>query len=78
MVEPEPEELGGWLKRLFSALIHRPPEVVAEICERCQGYADMACLTACPTGALRLVIVGDFLRPDELPEEIADRLTEET
>jgi CRP-like cAMP-binding protein/Fe-S-cluster-containing hydrogenase component 2 len=78
MVEPEPEEFKGWLKRLFSALIHRPSEVVAEICERCQGYANMACLAACPTGALRLVIVGDFLRPDEVPEEIADQPTEET
>lgn len=65
MAEPEPEELKGWLKRLLSALAQRPPEVVAEICERCTGYADMACLTACPTGALQLVTVGDHLRLDE-------------
>ena len=65
MAEPEPEELKGWLKRLLSALTQRPPEVVAEICERCAGYADMACLTACPTGALQLVTVGDHLRLDE-------------
>ena len=63
MVEPESEELKGWLKRLLSALTRRPPEVVAEICERCHGHDDMACLTACPTGALQLVTVGDYLRP---------------
>ena len=65
MAEPEPEELKGWLKRLLSALTQRPSEVVAEICERCAGYADMACLPACPTGALQLVTVGDHLRLDE-------------
>jgi len=65
MAEPDPEELKGWLKRLLSALTHRPPEMVAEICERCTDYADMACLTACPTSALQLVTVGDYLRPEE-------------
>ncbi|MFZ5918853.1 MAG: cyclic nucleotide-binding domain-containing protein [Chloroflexota bacterium] len=65
MVQPEPEELKGWLKRLFSTLTHHPPEVVAEICERCRGYTDMACLTACPTHALQLVTVGDYLRPTQ-------------
>lgn len=69
MIEPEPEELKGWLKRLLSALARRPPEVIAEICERCYGYDDMACLTACPTGALQLVTVGDYLRPEEQPAE---------
>jgi CRP-like cAMP-binding protein/Fe-S-cluster-containing hydrogenase component 2 len=67
MIEPEPEELRGWLKRLLSALTHRPPEMVAEICERCHGYDDMACLSACPTGALRLVTVGDYLRLEKQP-----------
>ena len=67
MVEPEPEELKGWLKRLLSALTQRPPEMVAEICERCRGYEDMACLSACPTGALQLVTVGDYLRLQERP-----------
>lgn len=65
MVKPAPEELKGWLKRLLSTLTHRPPEVVAEICERCRGYDDMACLTACSTGALQRVTVGDYLRPNE-------------
>lgn len=69
MIEPEPEELKGWLKRLLSAVTHRPPEVIAEICERCYNYADMACLTACPTGALQLVTVGDYLRPEEQPAQ---------
>lgn len=64
LVRPDPEELKGWLKRLFSTLIHRPPDVVAEICERCHGHSDMACLSACPTDALQLVTVGDYLRTD--------------
>lgn len=65
MVEPGLEELRGWLKRLLATVTRRPPEVVAEICERCTGYEDMACLTICPTGALQLVTVGDYLRPEE-------------
>ena len=69
MVQPEPEELKGWLKRLLSTLMQRPSKVVAEICERCHGYRDMACLTACPTGALRLITVGDYLRPNEQQAE---------
>jgi CRP-like cAMP-binding protein/Fe-S-cluster-containing hydrogenase component 2 len=69
LIEPQPEELKGWLKRLLSALAHRPPEVIAEICERCHGYDDLACLSACPTGALRLVTVGDYLRREERPAE---------
>jgi CRP-like cAMP-binding protein/Fe-S-cluster-containing hydrogenase component 2 len=64
LVQPDPEELKGWLKRLFLTLTHRPPEVVAEICERCHGHDDMACLSACPTDALQLVTVGDYLRTD--------------
>jgi len=67
MIEPEPEELKGWLKRLLSALTQRPPEMVAEICERCHGYDDMACLSTCPTGALQLVTVGDYLRLEKQP-----------
>jgi CRP-like cAMP-binding protein/Fe-S-cluster-containing hydrogenase component 2 len=74
MVEPEPEELKGWLKRLLSALTQRPPEVVAEICERCDDYTDMACLTACPAGALQLVAVGDYLRPEEQFVEEEDQM----
>ena len=65
MIEPEPEEFKGWLKRLLAMLARRPPDVIAEICERCSGYDDMACLKACFTGALQLVTVGDYLRPDE-------------
>jgi CRP-like cAMP-binding protein/Fe-S-cluster-containing hydrogenase component 2 len=65
MAEPEPEELTGWVKRLLSALAHRPSELVAEICERCTDDADMACLTACPVDALQLVTMGDYLRPEK-------------
>jgi CRP-like cAMP-binding protein/Fe-S-cluster-containing hydrogenase component 2 len=78
MVETEPEELKSWLKRVLSALTHRPSEMVAEICERCHGYADKACLTACPTGALQWVTVGDYLRPDKQPEQRTDQPVEET
>jgi len=66
MIQPEPEELRGWLKRLLAALTQRPPEMVAEICERCHGHDDMACLNTCPTGALQLVTVGYYLRPKYL------------
>jgi CRP-like cAMP-binding protein/Fe-S-cluster-containing hydrogenase component 2 len=69
MVEPQPEELSGWLKRLLSTLARRPPEVIAEVCERCHGYDTLACLTACSTGALQLVTVGDYLRREEQPAE---------
>ncbi|UCC62788.1 MAG: cyclic nucleotide-binding domain-containing protein [Anaerolineae bacterium] len=67
MIQPEPEELRGWLKWLLAALTQRPPEMVAEICERCHGHDDMACLNTCPTGALQLVTVGYYLRPKEQP-----------
>ncbi len=73
MVEPESEELKGWLKRLLWAVTHRPPEVVAEICERCHDHDDMICLTACPTGALQLVTVGDYLRSEDQLEETQSR-----
>jgi len=68
MVEPQPEELKGWLKRLLAALARHPQQVVAEICERCQGHRDLACLTACPTSALQMVTVGDYLRQREEQE----------
>jgi Fe-S-cluster-containing hydrogenase component 2 len=81
MVEPGPEELKSWLKRLLSTLARRPPEMVAEICERCHGYKDMACLGACPTGALQLVTVGDYLSSERQPADshsqtAAERKTE--
>jgi CRP-like cAMP-binding protein/Fe-S-cluster-containing hydrogenase component 2 len=69
MVEPGPEELKSWLKRVLSTLTRRPPEMVAEICERCHGYKDMACLSACPTGALQLVTVGDHLGLEGQPAD---------
>jgi Fe-S-cluster-containing hydrogenase component 2 len=35
--------------------IHR-----ADKCDLCHGYSDLACVSACPTGALRLVAVEDL------------------
>lgn len=30
----------------------KPPKKVAQKCDRCAGYDDMACVSACPTGAM--------------------------
>lgn len=46
------------IKRLATPvipLVAAAPELRADKCDLCHGYDDMACVSACPTGALRLV-----------------------
>ncbi|MFH1017803.1 MAG: 4Fe-4S dicluster domain-containing protein [Pseudomonadota bacterium] len=37
------------------------PKFIADKCEHCDGYAEMACVTNCPTGAIIEVEAGDLL-----------------
>ncbi len=39
----------------------RPPVQRADKCDLCHGYDDMACVRACPTGALQLVPIEDIM-----------------
>jgi Fe-S-cluster-containing hydrogenase component 2 len=37
---------------LWDDLGKKPPKKVAQKCDRCAGYDDMACISACPTGSM--------------------------
>ena len=37
---------------LWDELGKKPPKKVAQKCDRCAGYDDMACIAACPTGSM--------------------------
>ncbi len=64
MVQITPEPAGGLWERLFAGLLGRPMKEKgvprAEKCDLCRGYPELACLAACPTGALRLVRVEEY------------------
>ncbi|MEZ4820645.1 MAG: 4Fe-4S dicluster domain-containing protein [Bdellovibrionota bacterium] len=38
--------------RFLSGDKKRPPKVIADKCNHCEGYTDMACITNCPTDAI--------------------------
>ena len=37
---------------LWDELGKKPPKKIAQKCDRCAGYEDMACIAACPTGSM--------------------------
>lgn len=78
MVQVTPEPTLGLLGRLLSSLLGRESEreetpgvgFRAEKCDLCRGYSDVACLEACPTGALQLVHVREYFSlPEQGPED---------
>lgn len=48
------------LKQPAIALQPAQPEQRADKCDLCHGYDDLACVSACPTGALRLIPVEEL------------------
>lgn len=61
-------QLWHTMKARFRSPMMIPPEPVspaythrADKCDLCDGYPDLACVTACPTGSLRLVPVEELL-----------------
>jgi CRP-like cAMP-binding protein/NAD-dependent dihydropyrimidine dehydrogenase PreA subunit len=76
MVQLTPEPHRGLLGRLLAGVLGREeaavaqePPLRAEKCDLCRDYPELACLSACPTGALKLVQVEEYfgvrLRPDD-------------
>jgi|GEM_PF-263270 len=49
---------------------------IANKCDHCFGYDDMACITACPTGAIIQIDPKTLFRRDEGKLELADRYLE--
>ncbi len=64
MVQIAPEPAGGLWERLLAGLLGRPAQEEgiprAEKCDLCRNYPELACLAACPTGALKRVRVEEY------------------
>lgn len=67
MVELTPEPHRGLLGRLLTNLLgqeepaeHAEPPTRADKCDLCRDFDDLACLAACPTGALKQVDVEEY------------------
>jgi Fe-S-cluster-containing hydrogenase component 2 len=58
------QQLRRQLRRLKTptiSLVAASPTQRANKCDLCHGYDDLACVSACPTGALQLMPVEELL-----------------